>query len=104
MGADIDWAAELDKAATPNRVCSALARALDAQTVGKDGNPTPDYRTQLQAALGYLAHRRGRPAEAPEPKPSSDRKAGMADLLALLEDPEVVARIEEIKARQAGND
>jgi hypothetical protein len=101
---DIDWAAELDAAAPPDRVCEALARALNAITVGKDGNPIPDYRTQLQAALGFLAHRRGRPAEAPEPKP--DEKGVTRSVTDLSDDAlaGIMATLGAEQKRRAGKD
>jgi hypothetical protein len=104
MGHETDWSSVIDDHAPPAEIIQTIADAMDADTYTREGKAVPDHRTRLAAAQTLLMHRRGRPAEAPEPKPVGDRKAGMADLLALLDDPEVVARIEAIKAKRGGKD
>jgi hypothetical protein len=81
MATETDWSAVIDEHAPPEDIIKALAAALDADTYTRDGRPVADHRTRLAAAQTLLLHRRGRPAEAPEPKsPAKSIDEEFADL------------------------
>ena len=59
-------ATEIDRIAPPERIIRALADALTAEQVNRDGSRSPDHRTRTQAALALLSYRIGRPVERSE--------------------------------------
>lgn len=95
MSNETDWTAIINEEAPPRTVIRAIAEAMDADTYTREGKAVPDHRTRLAAAQTLVLHSRGRPAEAPETKPISDRKSGLADLMELLDDPEIAQRVAE---------
>jgi hypothetical protein len=59
-------AAEIDQQAPAKRSIKALADALTADQVNRDGSRGPDHRTRVSAALALLQYRVGRPIERSE--------------------------------------
>jgi hypothetical protein len=56
----------IDQETPPDRIVKALADALAADLVNRDGTRGPDHRTRVQAASLLLAYRIGRPIERSE--------------------------------------
>jgi hypothetical protein len=92
---EIDWSGIIDEAIAPEKLIETIAEAaLHADTYTKGEAVVADYRTRLAAAQTLLLHRRGRPAEAPEPK--RDAGGGGTDLLDLLQNPEYAAKVRAV--------
>lgn len=73
-------AAVIDELAPAERTISALADALAADQVNRDGSRGPDHRTRVQAALALLQYRVGRPVERSEVISVTVEKDHAADL------------------------
>ncbi len=56
-------AASIDSVAPSERIVTALANALEADLVNRDGSRGPDHKTRVAAAQLLLAYRVGRPVE-----------------------------------------
>jgi hypothetical protein len=56
----------IDKEAPPDRIIRALADALSADQVNRDGSRGADHRTRCHAAALLLQYRIGRPVERQE--------------------------------------
>lgn len=56
----------IDIKAPPERIIAALADALAADTVNRDGSRGPDHKTRVQAAIALVHFRVGRPVERSE--------------------------------------
>lgn len=56
----------IDRLAPTERIISALAGALEADIVNRDGSRGPDHKSRTTAALALLAYREGRPVERSE--------------------------------------
>jgi len=103
--AKTDWESIIDAAVPPEKIIETLADAmLHADNYTKGEAVVPDYRTRLQAAQTLLLHRRGKPSEAPEPKP--DKEGGTRSVTDLSDDAlnGIMATLAAEQKRRAGKD
>ena len=87
-------AAVIDREAPNTRIVAALAAALSADLVARDGTRQPDHRTRLDAAKVLLAYTVGTPitrSEIISVDASADSAAGLQDRL--RKSPSLVAKL-----------
>lgn len=66
----------IDSEAPPDRLIRALAGALEADQVARDGTRAPDYRVRVQAATAILQYRLGRPDVRSSADPPNTEETG----------------------------
>jgi hypothetical protein len=88
-------AAVIDKEAPADRIIKALADALTADTVHRDGSRGPDHRTRVQAATKLLEYRIGRPIERTEIKQEITHK-GEEEVMRVLDSPAARAALRRL--------
>lgn len=104
--ANANLAASIDSVAPSERIITALANALEADAVNRDGSRGPDHKTRVQAASLLLAYRVGRPVErqqvitanSNEPKESFSEKLARSPALRELYRQELERAEEAAKA------